>query len=182
MQVPRTVIETKLIEAKPVTYHVTKYEYPNLNESSSLNGAGRGYSSDGNIISDPLALLGPAHIRDLNSSRGLERLSPNAKKSSCGPTFGMSKYEHSHHNPYGQYDTNKDTRPRSENTVYSHFPYPLLEGPCLSSSFPVPVPVPDDSNNSDLNGDAGILPSLIQHSQPKAAIFNRTKQNYYHRD
>lgn len=182
LQVPRTVIEKKLIEAKPVTYHVTKYEYPNLNESSSFNGTGRGYSSDGHIISDPLALLGPVHNRDSNSSRGLERLFPDTKKSSYGPNFGMSKYEHSYHNPYGLYGTTRDARPRSENTAYSHSPYPLLEGSCLSSSLPVPVPDPDDSNNSDLNEDAGILPSLNQHAQPKAAIFNRTKQNNYQRD
>jgi hypothetical protein len=169
-----------------VTYHVTKYEYPNLNESSSFNGAGRGYSSDGHIISDPLALLGPVHVGDSNSSSGLERLFPDTKKSSYGPTFGMSKYEHSYHNPYGLYGTTRDARPRSENTADSHSSYPLLEGSCLSSSLPVPVPVPvpvpDNSKNSDLNEDAGILPSLNKHALPKGAIFNRTKQNDYQRD
>jgi hypothetical protein len=163
-----------------VTYHVTKYEYPNLNESSSFNGAGRGYSSDGHIISDPLALLGPVHVRDSNSSRGLERLFPDTNKSSYGPTFGMSKYEHSYQNPYGLYCTTRDVRPRSKNTASSHSPYPLLEGSCLSTSLPVsvPVPVPDNFNNSNLNEDAGLLPSLNQHAPLKLAIFNRTKQDY----
>jgi hypothetical protein len=163
-----------------VTYHVTKYEYPNLNESSSFSGVGREYSSD------PLALLGPIHVRDSNSSRGLERLFPDTKKSSYGPTFGTSKYEHPYHNPYGLYGTTRDARPRSEDTAYSHSPYLSLEGSCLSSSLPVPVPVPapvpDSCNNTDLNDDTGILPSLNQHAQPKAGIFNRTKQYDYQRD
>ena len=202
LQVPRTVIETKLIEAKPVTYHVTKYEYPNMNESSTFCSSDRGHISDGG----PPSQLGPFNFRDPNSSRGLERLFLDTKKQSRDPILGMSKFDHSCHNPYGLYGTTRDslaTWPRIENALGSSSylsnsqnveskpcpscgPYPSFQQPCLSSSLPlsipvpVPVPVPDNNKNLDLNDDAGIFPSFNQHVQPKAMIFNRMKQDACH--
>ena len=205
-QVPRTVTETKIIEAKPVTYHVTKYEYPNLNESSNFNSSNfnRGHASDGCIITDPLIQLGPGSYRDLNSSRGLERLFPDAKKTQHDPIIGVSKYDHSYHNPYGLYGTTRDSsstwpqtlhaagsksyrasslniegKPYSSSSSSSCGPYPSFQQPCLTASLPFPVPgtgTGTDNNNLDLNDAGSFFPSFNEHVQPKAVLFNRTKQ------
>ena len=211
-QVPRTVTETKIIEAKPVTYHVTQYEYPNLNKSGNFNSTNRGYATDrcSSIISDPLIQLGPGNYRDLNSSRGLERLFPDAKKTPHDPIIGMSKYDHSHHNPYGLCGNARDsssTWPRTgtvhaagsnsyrasslniEGKPYSSpsssssscGPYPSFQQqqPCyLTASLPLPGTGTgaDNGNNLDLNDAGSVFPSFNHHVQPKAVLFNRTKQ------
>ena len=185
-----------------MTYHVTKYEYPNLNESGNFNASSRGCLSDRGIISDPLTQLNSLNYRDLNSSRGLEHLFPDAKITSYDPILGVSKYDHAYHNPYGLYGTARDpstTWPPSSNAAGSNYyrtaahniegkprlscgPYPSFQQSCHSSSLPLPVPLPENDNNLDLNAADGAFPSFNQHVRPKSVLFNRVKQDVYHRD
>ena len=184
---------------------MTKYEYPNLNESGHFNSSNRGCTTDGcSIISDPLIQLGPGNYRDLNSSRGLERLFPDAKKTPHDTIIGVSKYDHSYHNPYGLYGTTRDSsstwprtvhaagsnsyratslniegKPYSSPSSSSCGPYPSFQQQqpcCLTASLPLPGTDTDNDNNVDYNDAGGVFPSFNQHVQPKAVLFNRTKQ------
>ena len=103
-------METKLIEPKPVTYHVTKYVYPNVDNNGDLNGLNGGYLNNGGLNNNSFHQAGFTNQYH-NSGGDLAAIFPDAKKTSYNPIYGTT----SHHNGYGLHSTSVPhiVRPRT---------------------------------------------------------------------
>lgn len=179
-------METKLIEPKPVTYHVTKYVYPNVDNNGDLNGLNGGYLNNGGLNNNSFHQAGYTNQYH-NSGGDLAAIFPDARKMSYNPIFGTSQY----HNGYGLNNTNAQhiVRPRSSgangtsagvygNKPYSSSgPYASFEQPRFSSS------LPRDFNSSGpidygFGQTGNLFPSLVNQQTQSADIFKKPAAYY----
>lgn len=148
-------METKIIEPKPVTYHVTKYVYPNMNAATGdISGFNEGFEGLNQASYEHTGYRNSVYI---NPTGDLAAMLPDARKTSYNPVLGTTTY----HNLAGANGTSAG--------VYGGKPY-SSSGPYVSAA----APRFNGNNSNDFTSSGVIFPSFAP-AQPQPADLFRAK-------
>jgi hypothetical protein len=149
-------METKIIEAKPVTYHVTKYVYPNVNGvTGDIAGFNEGFEG---LNQTSFEHTGYRNSGYHHPGGELAAILPDARKTSYNPVLGTTTTYHNHSGANG-----------TSAGVYGGKPY-SSSGPYNSAA----APRFNGNHSNDYTSSGAIFPSFAP-VQPQTADLFRAK-------